>query len=115
MARAATGATADEKFCLDTDIGVAQGEWLKFPSSVHAPSPIDRNVLCRLRISHNDTSKAARAGRRSTCLRFMEHHPWKSAARARSWRSKCFDSRRSNLDSGGPRLLSRNSTSVVGG
>jgi hypothetical protein len=53
MARAATGATANQKFGLITDIGVAQGEWLKFPSSVHAPSPIDRNVLCRLRISHN--------------------------------------------------------------
>src|ERR1700730_4426746 len=64
MARAATGATANQKFGPLTHIGVAQGEWLKFPSSVHAPSPIDRNVLCRLRISHNDTSKAARAGRR---------------------------------------------------
>jgi hypothetical protein len=42
----------------------APGEWLRFPSSVRAPSPFDRITLCTLAISSNDTRKAALAGRR---------------------------------------------------
>ena len=42
----------------------APGEWLTFPDVVHAPSPFDRFSLCTLRISRNDTCRAARAGRR---------------------------------------------------
>jgi hypothetical protein len=64
MARTATGTVAAQKSTLLSDVGVSHGEWLKFPNSVHAPSPFDRKVLCRLKISHNDTRKAARAGRR---------------------------------------------------
>ena len=40
------------------------GAWLRFPTSVRAPSPFDRLTPCALEISHNDTRKAARAGRR---------------------------------------------------
>ena len=64
MARTATGATANQEFGFVTDFAAAQGQWLRFPDFVHAPSPFDRNVLCRLKISHNDTRKAARVGRR---------------------------------------------------
>jgi hypothetical protein len=40
------------------------GEWLRFPAFVRAPSPFDRLTPCVLEISHNDTRRAARAGRR---------------------------------------------------
>ena len=40
------------------------GSWLQFPSTIPAPSPFDRNRLCKLRLSTNDVRKAARAGRR---------------------------------------------------
>jgi hypothetical protein len=46
-----------------SDIKSAHGEWLRFPNSIRAPSPFDRTELCVLEISHQDTCKAARAGR----------------------------------------------------
>jgi hypothetical protein len=47
-----------------SSIKTAHGEWLRFPETVRAPSPFNRIELCTLKISHNDTYKAARAGRR---------------------------------------------------
>jgi hypothetical protein len=42
----------------------ALGEWLRFPETTLAPSPDDRSQPCTFAISSNDTTKAARAGRR---------------------------------------------------
>jgi hypothetical protein len=64
MAQGATNASANRKPGIVPVLGGAPGDWLRFPNLVHAPSPFDRNALCQLKISHNDTRKAARAGRR---------------------------------------------------
>jgi hypothetical protein len=62
MVRGALNASANQKPALVT--GAAPGDWLRVPSSLQAPSPFDRSIFCRLKISHNDIRKAARAGRR---------------------------------------------------
>jgi len=64
MVREASRGTVASKATAVSDIRSAQGEWLRFPDFVRAPSPFDRLTLCTLKISHNDTCKAARAGRR---------------------------------------------------
>lgn len=63
MVRGAVGAPSPKRPVI-TDFAGAPGDWLRFPNFVHAPSPFDRHTLCRLKISHADTRKAARAGRR---------------------------------------------------
>ena len=65
MAKGATSATsAAAKLGIPSNIRTVHGEWLRFPEIVHAPSPFNRVELCTLKISRNDTLKAARAGRR---------------------------------------------------
>jgi hypothetical protein len=64
MVRGAIGASANQRSGIVIDTGPSPGDWLRFPNSIHAPSPFDRSVLCRLKISQNDTRKAARSGRR---------------------------------------------------
>lgn len=63
MIRGAVGASSQKRHVV-TDLTGAAGDWLRFPNFVHAPAPVDRKNLCRLKISHADTRKAARAGRR---------------------------------------------------
>ena len=63
MARGAVGASSQTREVI-VDRPSTPGDWLKFPNIAHAPSPFDRQTLCRLKISHADTRKAARAGRR---------------------------------------------------
>lgn len=63
MVRGAVGALPQTRNVI-TNLTGAPGDWLRFPNFVHAPSPFDRQNLCRLRISHADTRKGARAGRR---------------------------------------------------
>lgn len=63
MVRGAVGASSQRRESI-TDLTGAPGDWLRFPNFVHAPSPFDRTRLCRLRISHADTRKAAQVGRR---------------------------------------------------
>ena len=62
MSPAAAGASPQRH--LITDLAGAPGDWLKFPNFVHAPSPFTKQDLCKLKISHADTRKAALAGRR---------------------------------------------------
>jgi len=45
-------------------ITAGHGEWLRFPETIHGPSPFDRTQLCRFEVARNDTLKAAKAGRR---------------------------------------------------
>jgi hypothetical protein len=63
MVRGAVRTTPTPKDVV-SDIITAPGAWLRFPRSVHVPSPFDRLTLCSLGVSLNDTLKAARAGRR---------------------------------------------------
>lgn len=64
MVRGVARTTTAARNGVVTDIRNAHGEWLRFPNSVRAPSPFDQLTLCTLKISHHDTCRAARAGRR---------------------------------------------------
>lgn len=47
-----------------TELKPAIGSWLRFPEFARAPSPFDRTKICKLKVSSEDTHKAAAAGRR---------------------------------------------------
>jgi hypothetical protein len=63
MVRGALGASTQKRSVI-SDHTSAPGDWVRFPNFVLAPSPFNQARLCRLRIAHADTRKAARVGRR---------------------------------------------------